>query len=367
MIQFNWFSTSNTGPVIDILRQFASHPAQHRVGSSAFVSTFAGDGFDWQAVRSALSSTPLYIMPNWQPSGENAANPGVDGLFSWYAWPSANNGPIDAKMSTDMDGAYLGQVASKGKAYMAPVSPWCKLAWFQNSEYKVQGVDHILSSPSVFTHFGKQVSYSKNWLFKSEALWYERWEQILDLAQRSPNLRYLEIITWNDYGESHYVGPSDNGHSDDGSGVYTNNMPHLALLEFARPYIQAFKAGSPRPAVGGDKLVYWYRPTLKSVASCDGTDAVGSRPNGWEIVGDTVFVATFSSSGGSITVKSGSQGSVTKSIGAGVTMHQFDMGAGDQSFSMQSGGRSLSGSSSQDVLDACLVSHLRRRKTSEIR
>ena len=213
-----------------------------------------------------------------------------------------------------------------------------------------------LSPFLVFTHFGKQVSHSKNWLFKSEALWYERWEQILDLAQRSPNLRYLEIVTWNDYGESHYVGPSDNGHSDDGSGVYTNNMPHLALLEFARPYIQAFKSGSSRPAVNGDKLVYWYRPTLKSVASCDGTDAVGSRPNGWEIVGDTVFVATFSSSGGSITVKSGSQGSVTKSIGAGVTMHQFDMGAGDQTFTMQSGGRSLSGTSSQDVLDSCLVS-----------
>lgn len=200
------------------------------------------------------------------------------------------------------------------------------------------------------------MSYSKNWLFKSETLWYERWEQILDLADRSPELRYLEIITWNDYGESHYVGPSNNGHSDDGSGPWTDGLSHDALLEFARPYITAFKTGSRRPVIDRDMLVYWYRPHLKGVSSCDDTDNCGARPAGWDIVSDSVFVTSFSSSGGSVTVKSGNKGEVTKSIGAGVNMMQFDMGAGEQVFSLSSGSKKVSGSGSSAVLNSCWVS-----------
>lgn len=47
----------------------------------------------------------------------------------------------------------------------------------------------------VFTHFGKEVPYSKNWLFLSETLWYDRWQQILELQK---DLQYLEIVTWNE-------------------------------------------------------------------------------------------------------------------------------------------------------------------------
>jgi glucan endo-1,3-alpha-glucosidase len=193
-------------------------------------------------------------------------------------------------------------------------------------------------------------------LFKSETLWYERWEQILDLSTRSPDLHYLEIITWNDYGESHYVGPSDDGQSDDGSGPWTRGMPHDALLEFARPYITAFKRGSPTPVFERDMLVYWYRPNMKDVASCDSTDNCGSRPAGWDIVADTVFVATFSAQGGSATVTSGSKGNVTKTFGPGVNMLEFPMGPGEQVFSMQTGGKRMQGTSGQAVLDGCWVS-----------
>jgi hypothetical protein len=47
----------------------------------------------------------------------------------------------------------------------------------------------------VYTHFGKEVPYSKNWLFLSETLWYDRWQQILQLQD---DLQYLEIVTWNE-------------------------------------------------------------------------------------------------------------------------------------------------------------------------
>lgn len=59
-------------------------------------------------------------------------------------------------------------------------------------------------------------------------------------------------------------------------------MPHDAMLEFAKPYIAAFKTGSPTPIIERDMLVYWHRPTLKNV-DCDATDNCGAKPEGWEV------------------------------------------------------------------------------------
>lgn len=48
------------------------------------------------------------------------------------------------------------------------------------------------------------VSYAEYQLMlgAGEDLWYERWEAINWLG---PDL--VEIVTWNDWGESHYIGP----------------------------------------------------------------------------------------------------------------------------------------------------------------
>ena len=42
---------------------------------------------------------------------------------------------------------------------------------------------------TVSTHFGKEVSYSKNWVFYSETLWKDRWDQILSLGN---DLEFIE-------------------------------------------------------------------------------------------------------------------------------------------------------------------------------
>lgn len=65
----------------------------------------------------------------------------------------------------------------------------------------------------------QEVPYSKNWVFPSDLLWYNRWNEVLSLGPR-----FLEIITWNDYGESHYIGPLHSPHYDDGNSKWTNDM-----------------------------------------------------------------------------------------------------------------------------------------------
>ena len=213
------------------------------------------------------------------------------------------------------------------------------------------------------THYGLEVSYSKNWVFPSELLWYDRWNEILSLSPQ-----YIEILTWNDYGESHYIGPLSSSHSDDGNSKWTNDMPHDGWLSMATPYIAAFKAGQKAISTPSeDQLIYWYRPATKT-ASCDSTDTCEKPwpspspnpnyftgpPNGYETVEDSIFVVALLTSPGTVTVTSGSN---TKDFNAqaGANAFSMDLGTGKQSFALKRGGATvLSDDSFKEVSDQCI-------------
>lgn len=101
-----------------------------------------------------------------------------------------------------------------------------------------------------------------------------------------------QIITWNDYGESHYIGPLNNASGiPDGAHEYVNNMPHDHWRNILPYYIAAYKSGSA-PAVKADKAQVWYRLSPAAAGSNGGT--VGNAP--WEplkdadaVVQDKVF------------------------------------------------------------------------------
>lgn len=59
-------------------------------------------------------------------------------------------------------------------------------------------------SPWFFTHYSP-ATYDKNWIYLADYWLYNaRWETLV--ANRD-SVDIVELITWNDYGESHYVGP----------------------------------------------------------------------------------------------------------------------------------------------------------------
>jgi hypothetical protein len=45
--------------------------------------------------------------------------------------------------------------------------------------------------------------YDKNWLWRGDSLWVDRWNQLI-AGEFQPE--FVQIISWNDYGESHYIG-----------------------------------------------------------------------------------------------------------------------------------------------------------------
>lgn len=176
----------------------------------------------------------------------------------------------------------------------------------------------------------------------------------------------MEIITWNDYGESHYIAPLSSQHEDDGASKWVNDMPHDGWRDLAQPFIAAYKAGSKsvNEYIKEDKIIYWYRPTPRTV-NCDSTDNTmkagnndsgnyfNGKPNGWEDMQDSVFVVSLLKSAGSIEVTSG-KNIKTFNAPAGASSFKIDMGVGQQKFSLTRDSKQVfGGTSRRDVTDTC--------------
>ncbi|KAL4876792.1 glycosyl hydrolase family 71-domain-containing protein [Aspergillus karnatakaensis] len=317
---FNWWGIGQGYQVGQKIAQYASLPAQLKVDGKVFVSSFAGDGLDINAMRSAAGQE-IYWAPNYHPEYGTNMN-GVDGLLNWMAWPNDGNNkaPRPGAEVTVQQGDQM--YINTGKDYVAPVSPW------------------------FFTHFGPEVPYSKNWVFPGDLLWYDRWQEILTMGPR-----FIEIVTWNDYGESHYIGPLSSPHTDDGASKWVNDMPHDGWMDMSRPWIAAYKDSAPSvdPYITEDLLVYWYRPNPREL-NCDATDTCmvpannGSgnyfygRPNGWETMEDAVFVVTTLTSPATVTVNSGGNVEVFDAP-AGASAFKVPMGVGSQGFSLSRDGQ----------------------------
>ncbi|KAL6692397.1 glycosyl hydrolase family 71 protein [Trichoderma pleuroticola] len=222
--------------VVNILNEFSSHPSQFRWANTGkpVASTFEGPGNagDWVSIK---QQTNTFFIPDYSSQGPfgAAAFQAVDGLFSFAAWP---NGPNDMTISADQQ--YV--QALNGKPYMMPVSPW---------------------------FYTNLPAFNKNWLWRGDDLWHERWQQVLEI-----NPPLVEILTWNDYGESHYVGPLPpapiQSQSLPNGSWYVENIPHNAWLNDLPYYIAQYKK---QPLPNENHVTIWYRLNPGTACSADGT------------------------------------------------------------------------------------------------
>ncbi|PWY91192.1 alpha-1,3-glucanase/mutanase [Aspergillus heteromorphus CBS 117.55] len=335
---FNWYNTGQAWNVGQKIKQYASLPAQLKIDGKVFASSFAGDGLDISQMNSAAGSE-VYFAPNFHPGVGNFNV--IQGALNWMAWDNNgdNKAPSGGRNVTVAQGDQAYVNALGGKSYIAPASGW------------------------FFTHFGGEVSYSKNWVFPSDMLWYNRWFEILNLAPR-----FVEIVTWNDYGESHYIAPLGSPHTDDGASKWVMDMPHDGWLQMSKPFIAAYKNGekSVNKYITEDKIIYWYRPTPKDI-NCDSTDTTmdgnpnnssgnffRGRPNGWESMQDVVFVVALLKTPGTIQVSSGSNSQKFEAP-AGPSAFTVPMGLGQQKFALLRNGQTvMSETSLKNIVNTCI-------------
>lgn len=244
------FDYAGNGPwpkniVNNLILKYSGYSSYYRYNSKPFVSTFEGpgNGKDWISIK---ASTGCFFVPDWSSLGAKAAleagGGGIaDGLFNWAAWPYGHQ-----DMDTYTDASYLQYINQTGTAlpYMMPISPW---------------------------FYTNLPGYNKNWLWRGDHLWHDRWLEAWFLRPE-----FVQILTWNDYGESHYIGPiRDNAmeafHIGRAPFNYVTDMPHDGWRLLVRYVAEVYKHGfSP---ITKETLVIWYRLQPASACGSGGTSA----------------------------------------------------------------------------------------------
>ncbi|KAK3688974.1 glycoside hydrolase [Podospora appendiculata] len=300
---------------VPLFNEYAASAAYYTYNARPFLSTFRGGGASsygaWASALSALHPSPFFV-PNFDDwAGTNSAftpeffqgYPILDGVMAWEtAWPAPGE---TGNVSAAQDEANIAAARGAGNVYMMPVS----------------------------TFQSKHMDGTNNWFRRGGLTLPLRMAQVLECG---PD--FVELLTWNDAGEGHYVGniwPEAIGVDNGRVGALVDGYDHSAWQGLFGPFIAAMGIGSaemyPAP---GDAYVgaFWYRPLLKGV-DCEGDRYGLGKPSGWEDAEDVVSVAVVLSAGSEgVSVKVWSGGGLVGQFeaAAGLNMYQVDARQGRQ-------------------------------------
>ncbi|KAL9083303.1 MAG: hypothetical protein Q9159_005866 [Coniocarpon cinnabarinum] len=248
--------------IVPILKNHSSRPGQYLFNNQPLVSTFEGNeaSSDWASIKQQF---PCSFFPEYSKlsAADAAAVPGVDGLFSWNAWPL---GATDYPPSSS-DSGYSS--AKTGKPYMKPLSPW------------------------FYRHANGQ-----SWLWRGDNLWHLSWSQAI-----TDNPELIEIVTYNDWAESTYIAPNPSNVGDiaaDAQG-YVTGSNHTAWLSDLQFYISAYKNGGAATAQS-PHFTFWHRLSKASACGsdtpCNNADFGQAAAAASDCDRDAIFFTVFPSS-----------------------------------------------------------------------
>ncbi|KAF8634043.1 hypothetical protein AX17_004308 [Amanita inopinata Kibby_2008] len=275
----------------DILRsyvmQYMYHPSQFRFRDRFFLSTFSGEHctFGTQSVDQGWNRViktdlpPIHFVPSFfvDPATFGQFDC-LDGIFNWNSgWPTG-----DYDINSDSDRQYLSQL--NGKTYMAAVSPW------------------------FFTHYGAD-TYNKNFIYRADNwLLSNRWEMLIQDQFRAD---LVQLISWNDYGESHYFGPIEGDQPM--SQAWTDGYDHQGWLDLIKYYISAYKLGD-FPPVDRDRIFLWARLYPAGAQAPDPVE----KPTNWDFTKDFAWSVVLSTDVAQYSLTCGPS-SINVTVNAGVT------------------------------------------------
>jgi hypothetical protein len=134
---------------------------------------------------------------------------------------------------------------------------------------------------------------------------------------------WVEIVTWNDWGEASYVAPFGKpADTELWQGHWGPMLSHEGFLGLTRYCAEWFRTGKP-PAIARDELFYAYRLHPKEIESRikPGEDTLG-RPGGVDALKDCLFVTALLAAPARLTLHSGD------------TSREFELAAGVQHLEM---------------------------------
>jgi len=162
--------------------------------------------WNWESDVIALVGHPvMFLQGTLSDAPAQAFAASHSGIFSWLH-PTKTFGGQAAT-----DSAFAAERTKAGKLWMASVAPW----------------------------FFKRFDAGNNWAqAQNDAIFLDRFQHLLQLR---PD--FIEITTWNDWGESSYLGPADVTNSC--PQCYWSKLDHSGFRAIAAVLIAAYKAARP--------------------------------------------------------------------------------------------------------------------------
>ncbi|KIP05382.1 glycoside hydrolase family 71 protein [Phlebiopsis gigantea 11061_1 CR5-6] len=326
-------SPDAAGALRNYISTYASHPNQLKYNGRSFASTFSGetctfgqdnvqDGWRTQftAHPDVTAAGGVHFVPAFfiDPATFGQYSGAANGMFNW------NSGwPIELTTQTAQNdlnplGASLTSLASQTVSTVVSALAKFVGATDTDSQY-VNGLKSLNSddgsptymgavSPWFFTHYGAD-TYNKNWIYYAGShLYPTRWDSIF---QNRDMYDLVEICTWNDFGESHYIGPIHGAQPN--SQAWVDGFDHTAWLDMTNYFATGYKTGS-YPVITEDKLYLWARP---HPSNANAPDPVG-KPDNFQLDQDVLWAVVFATAPGTVTLHTSDTTSQTFSVTAGV-------------------------------------------------
>ncbi|KAJ7644154.1 glycoside hydrolase [Roridomyces roridus] len=290
---------------------FATRPSHLQVNGKAFVSTFAGesctfgeasvpDGWRNQFTQHPDLQGKIQFVPSFfiDPATFTDFSGVMDGAFNFNSgWPIQVTVDFADGIANDLAGTgdsltnTLNQFIGANATDLQQIGDLANLAAGGSRLTYMAAV-----APHFFTHFGAD-SFNKNFIFLADQhLLVQRWETLIALRDQ---VDIVEIVTWNDYGESHYVGPIK-GVLPPGSEPWVNGFPHQDWLDLTRYFATAFKTGTT-PTIDKDQIIMWARPHPALASSPDPL----SPPTTFQITQDNIWAVVMATAAGTATLTDG--------------------------------------------------------------
>ncbi|KZV70181.1 glycoside hydrolase family 71 protein [Peniophora sp. CONT] len=352
-------SPDDASTLRNYITTYASHPGQLTYSSRVLATTFAGESctFGQSSVTEGWKTqftqhpdlmgdggqSKVFFMPSFfvDPATFGTYDGVMDGALNWNsAWPltitstdsnapnvvsqvlsttsntnttsnntlssllsssvTTSNSALGAFTGTTTDAQYLSGLKSMNggdsKMYMATASPW------------------------FYTHYGAD-SFNKNFVYYADAHLYPT--RLSTLVSNRDSIDMIQLLTWNDYGESSYLGRISGAQPN--SQAWVDGFDHTPWLSLTAYYVEAFKTGS-YPTVQNDTVWMWSRPHTKDAEAS--SDGVG-KPDNSELLGDTVWAVSLTSAPSTVTLSTSATNTRTFEVDGGVSMLSIDISAGD--------------------------------------
>lgn len=299
--------------ILDMIRTYARHPAQFLYGDRVVVSTFAASGVPWkEKVLAPLrkEGISIFFVPYFYPDPVTEL-PSYDVAVKHHA-----------KWADVVDGMFY---------FGGPGLPAQLAASNAASTKALHGAGKLSMASYTPSYWGHKQSGRRYYESAGGEGTELQWKSIIDTQPE-----WVEIVTWNDFGEASYVCPIAD-FSKTLSFLEPPPRPcHAGYLELSRHFIEWYKTGK-QPVVRQEALFFFYR-THPQDAVVAGDRPVEVRAGAIE---DVLYVTTLTNAAADLRVTTGGVAAAPVPVAPGLRHHRIPFKSGPQRFELWRDGKAI--------------------------